>query len=157
MFFSPKYSYVLIKADWKCFQSAATHHRKQLMVPFSSVDNIMLGPFLLHVCFQQTEAMMKFIQNSQVLNSPDLRTFAASLVLNALPCLTVAPGSSGRDGALVEMAVHTAAVLLCGHSPVLRPLRNLAFQPRSMQVTVPSAGSPACCQFFHLSAGSSLV
>ncbi|KAK2528363.1 Rnf213 [Columba guinea] len=87
----------------------------------------------LHPKQQQTEAMMKFIQNSQVLNSPDLQTFAASLVLNALPCLAVAPGSSGRDGALVEMAVHTAAVLLCGHSPVLRPLRNLAFHPCSMQ------------------------
>ncbi|NXT06518.1 RN213 ligase, partial [Prunella fulvescens] len=38
------------------------------------------------------------------------------------------------QGALVEMAVHVAAVLLCGHSPVLQPLRNLAFQPHSMQV-----------------------
>ncbi|NXP65010.1 RN213 ligase, partial [Chloropsis cyanopogon] len=37
-------------------------------------------------------------------------------------------------GALVEMAVHVAAVLLCGLSPVLQPLRNLAFQPHSMQV-----------------------
>ncbi|NWW98516.1 RN213 ligase, partial [Caloenas nicobarica] len=37
-------------------------------------------------------------------------------------------------GALVEMAVHAAAVLLCGQSPVLRPLRNLALHPRAMQV-----------------------
>ncbi|NXO62383.1 RN213 ligase, partial [Phainopepla nitens] len=44
-------------------------------------------------------------------------------------------------GALVEMAVHVAAVLLCGHSPVLQPLRNLAFQPHSMQVR--TQGSPA--------------
>ncbi|NWR06355.1 RN213 ligase, partial [Paradoxornis webbianus] len=36
-------------------------------------------------------------------------------------------------GALVEMAVHMAAVLLCGQSPVLQPLRNLAFQPHCMQ------------------------
>ncbi|NWS12014.1 RN213 ligase, partial [Pachyramphus minor] len=35
---------------------------------------------------------------------------------------------------LVEVAVHTAAVLLCGHSPVLQPLRNLAFQPHTMEV-----------------------
>ncbi|NWR35860.1 RN213 ligase, partial [Tachuris rubrigastra] len=34
---------------------------------------------------------------------------------------------------LVEVAVHTAAVLLCGQSPILQPLRNLAFQPRTME------------------------
>ncbi|NWZ02408.1 RN213 ligase, partial [Loxia curvirostra] len=43
------------------------------------------------------------------------------------------------QGALVEMAVHVAAVLLCGHSPVLQPLRNLAFQPHSMQVRARSS------------------
>ncbi|NXS37956.1 RN213 ligase, partial [Pomatostomus ruficeps] len=37
-------------------------------------------------------------------------------------------------GALVEVAVHAAVVLLCGQSPVLQPLRNLAFQPQAMQV-----------------------
>ncbi|NWR66294.1 RN213 ligase, partial [Bucorvus abyssinicus] len=37
-------------------------------------------------------------------------------------------------GALTEMAVHTAAVLLCGQNPILQPLRNLAFQPRTMKV-----------------------
>ncbi|KFO92493.1 E3 ubiquitin-protein ligase RNF213, partial [Buceros rhinoceros silvestris] len=37
-------------------------------------------------------------------------------------------------GALAEMAVHTAAVLLCGQNPILQPLRNLAFQPRAMEV-----------------------
>ncbi|NXP24407.1 RN213 ligase, partial [Scytalopus superciliaris] len=36
--------------------------------------------------------------------------------------------------ALVEVAVHIAAVLLCGQSPVLQPLRNLAFQPHTMEV-----------------------
>ncbi|NXQ32451.1 RN213 ligase, partial [Alaudala cheleensis] len=40
-------------------------------------------------------------------------------------------------GALLEMAVHMGAVLLCGHSPVLQPLRNLAFQPHCMQVSTP--------------------
>ncbi|NWW83402.1 RN213 ligase, partial [Climacteris rufus] len=38
-------------------------------------------------------------------------------------------------GALQEMVVHVAAVLLCGQSPVLQPLRNLAFQPHTMQVS----------------------
>ncbi|NWH55136.1 RN213 ligase, partial [Fregata magnificens] len=37
-------------------------------------------------------------------------------------------------GALIEMAVHTAAVLLCGQNPVLQPLRNLAFHPHTMEV-----------------------
>ncbi|NXQ37585.1 RN213 ligase, partial [Catharus fuscescens] len=45
------------------------------------------------------------------------------------------------QGALMEMAVHTAAVLLCGHSPVLQPLRNLACQPHSMQVRTQSSGA----------------
>ncbi|NXA55769.1 RN213 ligase, partial [Nothocercus julius] len=38
------------------------------------------------------------------------------------------------NGALVEMAVHAAAVLLCGQNPILQPLRNLAFHPRTMKV-----------------------
>ncbi|KFR09699.1 E3 ubiquitin-protein ligase RNF213, partial [Opisthocomus hoazin] len=37
-------------------------------------------------------------------------------------------------GALIEMAVHTAAVLLCGQNPVLQPLQNLAFCPHTMEV-----------------------
>ncbi|KAM6317270.1 E3 ubiquitin-protein ligase RNF213 isoform 4-T4 [Podargus strigoides] len=87
----------------------------------------------LHPKQQQTDAMAKFIQNSKVLNSPDLQQFAASLVLNALPSLAVDPQSCSHNGALIEMAVHSAAVLLCGQNPILRPLRNLAFQPHTME------------------------
>ncbi|XP_049669068.1 E3 ubiquitin-protein ligase RNF213 isoform X5 [Accipiter gentilis] len=87
----------------------------------------------LHPKQQQTDVMTKFIQNSEVLNSPDLQHFAASLVMNALPSLTVDPQSFSHSGALVEMAVHTAAVLLCGQNPVLQPLRNLAFHPHTME------------------------
>ncbi|NWZ67491.1 RN213 ligase, partial [Acrocephalus arundinaceus] len=47
-------------------------------------------------------------------------------------------------GALVEMAVHMAAVLLCGQSPVLQPLRNLAFQPHLMQVSTQSSLFSCC-------------
>ncbi|XP_038013112.1 E3 ubiquitin-protein ligase RNF213 isoform X2 [Motacilla alba alba] len=82
---------------------------------------------------QQTEAMMEFIQSCQVLNSPELQGLAVALVKNALPGLAVEPRGCSQQGALVEMAVHMAAVLLCGHCPVLQPLRNLAFQPHSMQ------------------------
>ncbi|NWW58899.1 RN213 ligase, partial [Ifrita kowaldi] len=55
-------------------------------------------------------------------------------------------------GVLVEMAVHVAAVLLCGHSPVLQPLRNLAFQPHTMQVRTQGSRAvqhiPASCLLF---------
>ncbi|NXU52564.1 RN213 ligase, partial [Turnix velox] len=46
--------------------------------------------------------------------------------------------------ALAEMAVHMAAVLLCGHNPVLRPLQNLAFQPHNMEVTIHSSHFAFC-------------
>uniref|UniRef100_A0A663EII0 RING-type E3 ubiquitin transferase n=1 Tax=Aquila chrysaetos chrysaetos TaxID=223781 RepID=A0A663EII0_AQUCH len=82
---------------------------------------------------QRLNVMTKFIQNSEVLSSPDLQHFAASLVMNALPSLTVDPQSFSHSGALIEMAVHTTAVLLCGQNPVLQPLRNLAFHPHTME------------------------
>ncbi|KAM7035519.1 E3 ubiquitin-protein ligase RNF213 [Acridotheres tristis] len=85
----------------------------------------------LHPKQQQTEMMTEFIQSSQVLNSPELQLLAVALVRNTV--LAVEPWGCSQQGALVEMAVHVAAVLLCGHSPVLQPLRNLAWQPHSMQ------------------------
>ncbi|XP_064378919.1 E3 ubiquitin-protein ligase RNF213 isoform X2 [Dromaius novaehollandiae] len=87
----------------------------------------------LHPRQQQSDAMTEFIQNSQVLNSPNLKQFATSLVKNTLPSLPVNPQSFSHDGALIEMAVHTAAVLLCGQNPILQPLRNLAFCPHTME------------------------
>uniref|UniRef100_A0A674GXD4 RING-type E3 ubiquitin transferase n=1 Tax=Taeniopygia guttata TaxID=59729 RepID=A0A674GXD4_TAEGU len=95
--------------------------------------SILIALALSNLCFQQTEVMTKFIQSCQVLNSPELRDLAVALVRNALPGLAVEPRGRSQQGALVEMAVHVAAVLLCGHSPVLQPLRNLAFQPDTMQ------------------------
>uniref|UniRef100_A0A8C3UM49 RING-type E3 ubiquitin transferase n=1 Tax=Catharus ustulatus TaxID=91951 RepID=A0A8C3UM49_CATUS len=86
----------------------------------------------LHPKLQQTEMMTGFIQSCQVLNSPELQVLALALVRNTVPRLAVKPWGS-QQGALMEMAVHAAAVLLCGHSPVLQPLRNLACQPHSMQ------------------------
>ncbi|NXS52991.1 RN213 ligase, partial [Brachypteracias leptosomus] len=57
-------------------------------------------------------------------------------------------------GALIEMSVHTAAVLLCGHNPTLQPLRNLAFHPQAMEVrTLNWDGNSACCWFFQLLCG----
>uniref|UniRef100_A0A8C6ZCZ6 RING-type E3 ubiquitin transferase n=1 Tax=Nothoprocta perdicaria TaxID=30464 RepID=A0A8C6ZCZ6_NOTPE len=81
----------------------------------------------------QIDVMTQFIENSEVLSSQELKKFATSLVKNALPSLTVNPQSFSHNGALVEMAVHAAAVLLCGQNPILQPLRNLAFHPRTMR------------------------
>lgn len=106
---------------------------------FAWVGSILLALALSNVCFQQTEAMTQFIQSSQVLNSPKLQLFAVALVRNSLPALAVEPRGCSQHGVLVEMAVHVAAVLLCGLSPVLQPLRNLAFQPHTMQVRTRSS------------------
>ncbi|NXC19520.1 RN213 ligase, partial [Corythaeola cristata] len=61
------------------------------------------------------------------------------------------------NGALIEMAVHTTAVLLCGQNPVLQPLRNLAFHLHTMEVNgrFNSDGNSAYCPLFRESAGSS--
>lgn len=113
--------------------------------------SILMALALSNLCFQQTEVMTEFIQSCQVLNSPELRELAVALVGNALPGLAVEPWGRSQQGALVEMAVHVAAVLLCGHSPVLQPLRNLAFQPHTMQVRARSSGAlqhlPGSCLY----------
>uniref|UniRef100_A0A8C3MIP0 RING-type E3 ubiquitin transferase n=1 Tax=Geospiza parvula TaxID=87175 RepID=A0A8C3MIP0_GEOPR len=114
-------------------QGRVTQGGKQLPALFVWVGSILMALALSNLCFQQTEAMIEFIQSCQVLNSPELQHLAVALVRNTLPGLAVEPRGRSQQGALVEMAVHVAAVLLCGHSPVLQPLRNLAFQPHSMQ------------------------
>ncbi|XP_066090745.1 E3 ubiquitin-protein ligase RNF213 [Saccopteryx bilineata] len=85
----------------------------------------------LHPKPEQREAMNKFIEESQIL-SPDMRGFATSLVANTLPLLRTDPGDGGPEGTVTEMAVHAAAVLLCGQNRVLQPLKNLAFSPATM-------------------------
>ncbi|CAN0131544.1 unnamed protein product [Rangifer tarandus platyrhynchus] len=85
----------------------------------------------LHPKPQQCEAMEKFIEKSKTL-SPDIRPFAISLVNNELPLLRTGPGVSNLEGTVIEMAVHAAAILLCGQSQVLGPLKNLAFFPHLM-------------------------
>ncbi|XP_067403324.1 E3 ubiquitin-protein ligase RNF213 isoform X3 [Emydura macquarii macquarii] len=82
---------------------------------------------------EQCDAMNKFIQSSKALDSPDLKQFASSLVMNSLPSLTVSPQNFSHTGALIEIVVHTAALLLCGQNRILEPLRSLAFSPATMQ------------------------
>ncbi|XP_034268690.1 E3 ubiquitin-protein ligase RNF213 [Pantherophis guttatus] len=81
---------------------------------------------------KQCDTLKEFIQNSGVLPAANLKSFAESLVSNQLPLLTLAPLSFGRNMMVIEMAVHTAVVLLCGQNRILEPLRNLAFSPNTM-------------------------
>uniref|UniRef100_A0A8C3XRT9 RING-type E3 ubiquitin transferase n=1 Tax=Chelydra serpentina TaxID=8475 RepID=A0A8C3XRT9_CHESE len=87
----------------------------------------------LWVGLTQCDAVNKFIQSSKALDSPALKQFAASLVTNSLPSLTVSPQHFSPSGALIEIVVHAAALLLCGQNRVLEPLRSLAFSPATMQ------------------------
>ncbi|XP_028940022.1 E3 ubiquitin-protein ligase RNF213, partial [Antrostomus carolinensis] len=124
----------LLEAEKAPSSSPAVQSVHLLLAIFREVTALYgVSDSTLHPNQQQTDAMTKFIQNSQVLNSPDLQHFAASLVMNALPSLRVAPQSFSRSGAVIEMAVHTSAVLLCGQNSLLRPLRNLAFHPHTME------------------------
>ncbi|KAM4802731.1 LOW QUALITY PROTEIN: E3 ubiquitin-protein ligase RNF213-like [Urocitellus parryii] len=86
----------------------------------------------LHPKPEQCEAVSRFVEDSRILSPPGVRPFAASLVANTLPLLSAGSGADSLEGTVTEMAVHTAAVLLCGQSKFLVPLRNLAFSPASM-------------------------
>lgn len=91
------------------------------------------------VCQQQLEALETYIQTSKFLGSPQLKAFARSLVTNKLGPLTVVPGASGAQCVLADLAIHLAAVLLCGHQGILAPLQQLAMTPATMQVCIMSA------------------
>ncbi|XP_061866845.1 E3 ubiquitin-protein ligase RNF213 isoform X2 [Colius striatus] len=124
----------LLKAEKASSSSSAVQSVHLLLAVFREVTALYgASDSSLHPKQQQTDAMAEFIQNSQVLNSPDLQHFATCLVTNTLPSLTVDPQSFSHSGALIEMAVHAAAVLLCGQNPILQPLRNLAFHPHTME------------------------
>ncbi|XP_053149440.1 E3 ubiquitin-protein ligase RNF213 [Hemicordylus capensis] len=87
----------------------------------------------LHPKQEQCDILNEFIQSTGILPSAELKTFAEYLVTNSLPSLTVSPQDSSQRGVVIEMAIHTAAVLLCGQNRILEPLRNLAFSPSNMQ------------------------
>ncbi|XP_053231504.1 E3 ubiquitin-protein ligase RNF213-like isoform X2 [Podarcis raffonei] len=87
----------------------------------------------LHPKQEQRDVIKEFIQSSNVLPSPELERFAESLMDNHLPSLALSPQDSSHKRVVIEMAVHTAAVLLSGQNRILEPLRNLAFSPHTMQ------------------------
>ncbi|XP_054313830.2 E3 ubiquitin-protein ligase RNF213 isoform X3 [Pongo pygmaeus] len=86
----------------------------------------------LHPTPEQREAVSKFIGECKILSPPDISHFATSLVDNSLPLLRAGPSDSNLDGTVTEMAIHAAAVLLCGQNKLLEPLKNLAFSPANM-------------------------
>ncbi|XP_071287737.1 E3 ubiquitin-protein ligase RNF213-like isoform X2 [Agelaius tricolor] len=122
----------LLEAQQASNSPPALESAHLLLAIFREVTALYGNPGL-HPKRQQTEMMTKFIHHSRVLNSSELKLLAVALVKNTLPGLAVEPRGRSQQGAVVEMAVHMAAVLLCGHSRVLQPLRNLAFEPRIMQ------------------------
>uniref|UniRef100_A0A8C7BJA4 Ring finger protein 213 n=1 Tax=Neovison vison TaxID=452646 RepID=A0A8C7BJA4_NEOVI len=86
----------------------------------------------LHPKPEHCEALHKFIEESKVLSSPNMRHFATSLVTNTLPLLRAGAGDSSLEGPVAELVIHTAVILLCGHGHLLEPLQNLAFSPADM-------------------------
>ncbi|XP_053426621.1 E3 ubiquitin-protein ligase RNF213 isoform X2 [Nycticebus coucang] len=85
----------------------------------------------LHPKPEQRKAVNTFIEECKIF-SPDIRHFAASLVDNTLPLLSMGPSDSSLEGAVTEIAIHTAAILLCTQNQVTGPLKNLAFSPANM-------------------------
>ncbi|KAK2112272.1 hypothetical protein P7K49_012019 [Saguinus oedipus] len=92
----------------------------------------------LHPTPEQREAVSQFIGECKILSSTDIMHFATSLVDNSLPLLRAGPSDSSLEGTVTEMAIHAAAVLLCGQNKVLEPLKNLAFFPADMAVRIGS-------------------
>ncbi|XP_029417237.1 E3 ubiquitin-protein ligase RNF213 isoform X2 [Nannospalax galili] len=86
----------------------------------------------LHPKPEQCEAVNRFIEESKILSAPNVRHLAKSLVANDLPLLRRGSNNSSLEGTVAEMAIHAAAIFLCGQNKVLEPLRNLAFYPANM-------------------------
>lgn len=106
-------------------------------MPKSSSHNILW--YILMLSFfscQQCEAVSKFIGECKILSPPEISHFATSLVDNSLPLLRAGPSDNHLQGTVTEMAIHAAAILLCGQNKVLEPLKNLAFSPANMAVRV---------------------
>ncbi|KAL8163441.1 UNVERIFIED_CONTAM: hypothetical protein K2H54_021285, partial [Gekko kuhli] len=91
------------------------------------------GDSRLHPTQKQCLALKELIQNSKVLPSLELQTFAESLVDNSIPSLTVNLMDYSYNRVVIDMVIHTGSILLCGQNRVLEPLRNLAFSPHTMK------------------------
>uniref|UniRef100_A0A8D2Q7Z3 RING-type E3 ubiquitin transferase n=1 Tax=Varanus komodoensis TaxID=61221 RepID=A0A8D2Q7Z3_VARKO len=118
---------MLRDAMGKAMIESQTHNLAAILFYF------LLRRLILFVLFQQCDILKEFIQNSRVLPSSEWEAFANYLVTNSLPSLSLSAQDSSHKRVVIEMAVHTAAVLLSGQNQLLVPLRNLAFSPNTMQ------------------------
>ncbi|XP_017280867.1 E3 ubiquitin-protein ligase rnf213-alpha [Kryptolebias marmoratus] len=84
---------------------------------------------------EQLEALTTYIQSSKVLASAEMKGFALALVTNRMGPLVIRPGVSGARSVAVELAIHLAAVLICGNQGFLAPLQQLALTPANMQAS----------------------
>lgn len=98
--------------------------------------HIHYGYTFIYFNLQQVEALMAYIQASKYLAKAELKAFAQALVANELGPLSVHPGASVAHCVLVDLAIHLATVLLCGHQQILAPLQQLALTPANMQVCI---------------------
>ncbi|KAG2461061.1 R213A ligase, partial [Polypterus senegalus] len=81
----------------------------------------------------QCDTILNCINALELLEKDQLKQFAAALVHNEFVPIIVRPGLPSSLSTVFELAIHTAAVLLCGTSEVLTPLQQLAFTPRDMK------------------------
>ncbi|KAI4872372.1 hypothetical protein NFI96_033639 [Prochilodus magdalenae] len=82
---------------------------------------------------EQRQTLEDFIQDTQYLDTNEMKVFAEALVNNTLGALSVHGRRSNTEHTLVELAVHLKAVLLCGSEQVLAPLIQLGLYPANMQ------------------------
>uniref|UniRef100_A0A8D0HB33 Ring finger protein 213 n=1 Tax=Sphenodon punctatus TaxID=8508 RepID=A0A8D0HB33_SPHPU len=123
----------IAEAQKACNSSEATQAVHLLLAIFRELTALYgCGHPTFHPKQTQCHTIHKFIQSSKVLASPDRKKFATSLVANNLPSLAVSPQTFSHNGTIIEMAIHTAALLLCGQNRILEPLRKLAFSPEAI-------------------------
>ncbi|XP_038597897.1 E3 ubiquitin-protein ligase RNF213 [Tachyglossus aculeatus] len=125
---------IIVKAQEACDSCGTEQAVYLLLAIFQELTLLYKSPNpSVHPRAEQLETVTRFIEGAQVLAPPDVQKVAKSLVTNTFQSLPVSPADSSHRGRVTELAVHAAAVLLCGSNPVLAPLRNLAFTPAAMQ------------------------
>lgn len=88
--------------------------------------------FLLYVNLQETAILENFLKN---IGSKELRDFCCELLSNRIggAGLSLSVNMNAQRQTVLELLVHLDALLLAG-SPLLVPLRQIAFQPQNVNV-----------------------
>ncbi|XP_044056409.1 E3 ubiquitin-protein ligase rnf213-alpha-like isoform X2 [Siniperca chuatsi] len=87
----------------------------------------------LHPTPERCQAFGELIQGSRYLHQREVRDFASALVHNRLGALTMYPGHTVVENAVIELTIHLAAVLLTGTDLLVMPLKQLGLSPENMQ------------------------